>query len=72
MCGKNALFDLKGISGTNLKVFRKFYLTYPGIGQALPDLFKYFPISQTLPDKFQNIDIEQIQTSGKTKIPLKS
>jgi len=63
--------NLKGISETNLKVFRQFYLTYPGIGQALPDLFKSFPISQTLPDKFQIIDIKQIQTSGETKTHLK-
>jgi hypothetical protein len=45
--------NLKGISETNLKVFRQFYLTYPGIGQALPDLFKTFPISQALPDKLK-------------------
>jgi hypothetical protein len=50
--------NLKGISETNLKVFRQFYLTCPGIGQALPDIFKSFPIGQTLPDKLRQIILE--------------
>ena len=44
---------LKGFSHTNLKMFRLFYLTYPQIGQALPDLFGKDEKSQTLSDQFR-------------------
>jgi hypothetical protein len=29
--------DIKGISPTNLRLFRQFYLTYPEIGAVIPD-----------------------------------
>ncbi len=44
----------KGMSETNLKLFRQFYQTYPQIGQTLSDQFhsfKLLPISQTLSDQ---------------------
>jgi hypothetical protein len=42
---------VKGISETNLKTFRQFYLTYPAISQALSDLLKQVPIVQTAPEQ---------------------
>ena len=42
---------LKGSSLTNLKLYRKFYLTYPSIGQSLPDQFIPEEIAGTLKDK---------------------
>ncbi len=33
---------IKGISETNLKIFRQFYQAYPQIGQTLPDFFDVF------------------------------
>lgn len=42
---------VKGISETNLKTFRQFYLTYPAISQALPDLLKQVPIIQAAPEQ---------------------
>lgn len=55
-----------GVSFTNLNVYRKFYLTYTHIGQALPDLFKK-GIIQALPEQLENTIIrtlpEQLQNS---------
>jgi predicted nuclease of restriction endonuclease-like (RecB) superfamily len=71
---------VKGISETNLKIFRQFYLTYPSISQTLPDLFKQVTIiqavseqfsekpgqiRQTASDKLQVIDIDSIQRRSK-------
>jgi predicted nuclease of restriction endonuclease-like (RecB) superfamily len=42
----------KGMSFTNLNLFRQFYLAYPGIGQTLPDFVKQFPIIQTVSEQF--------------------
>jgi len=50
---------LKGFSHTNLKMFRLFYLTYPQIGQALPDLFGKDEKSQTLSDQFSKDEKSQ-------------
>lgn len=74
---------VKGISETNLKTFRQFYLTYPAISQALPDLLKQVPIiqaapeqssvtdkntiRQALPDELKELEIKAIQVSGQTK-----
>jgi hypothetical protein len=43
---------IKGISETNLRIFRQFYITYPAIRQALPDIFKQIPIIQAAPEQF--------------------
>jgi len=61
--------DLKGISETNLKVFRQFYQTYPHIGQALPDVFNVYPIRQALPDKLLSADIKHISLPVRAKEP---
>ena len=42
---------IKGISETNLRIFRQFYLTYPSISQTLPDLLRQLPIILTTPEK---------------------
>ncbi len=34
------LKHIKGMSATNLKLFRQFYITYPQIGQTVSDQFK--------------------------------
>lgn len=41
----------KGMSFTNLNLYRQFYLTYPAIGQALPDLLTQIPIIQAMPEQ---------------------
>ncbi|MCH5596814.1 PDDEXK nuclease domain-containing protein [Niabella ginsengisoli] len=42
---------IRGLSETNLKVFRKFYLDYSSIGQTVSDEFEQLiPIGQTLSD----------------------
>lgn len=49
------LNHIKGLSQTNLRLFRQFYCTYPQIHQAVPDEFKsQLQISQALPDELQN------------------
>lgn len=50
----------KGMSFTNLNIFRQFYLTYPQIGPSLPLFFKSFPIVQTLSEQFQSVSMNQI------------
>ena len=73
----------KGMSFTNLNIFRQFYLTYPQIGQTLSDFFKTFPIvqspSEQLPahikksiiqsssEQFQVVDIKALQLATKIK-----
>jgi len=44
------LAHIKGISPTNLRLFRSFYITYPQIGQTLTDQLRlpYLSIQQTL------------------------
>ncbi|MBC8185690.1 DUF1016 family protein [candidate division KSB1 bacterium] len=49
---------IKGMSETNLKVFRQFYEFYPQIRQSLNDQ-SYFPIRQTVSDEFK---LEKSQT----------
>jgi len=60
--------NIKGLSVTNLKIFRQFYGTYPAISQVLSDYFNTnligqsltdefkLPIGQSLTDEFKNID----------------
>lgn len=38
-------FGIKGMSSTNLKLCRQFYLAYPQIGQTLSDQFKQLPLA---------------------------
>lgn len=72
--GDNLLNDIvkavavKGLSATNLKVFRQFYRTYPEIGQTLSDVFNVVTtpnginlIGQTLPD--QSVDNAKDRTT---------
>lgn len=52
------LQGFKGLSKTNLKLFRKFYFTYPSIGQSVTDQFKLADISQSImPKVVDEIDI---------------
>ena len=50
--------NIKGLSVTNLKLNRLFYITYPQIGQTLPDQVKktFMDIRQTVSDEFESID----------------
>ena len=49
------LRDIKGMSQTNLRLFRQFYFTYPQIHQAVPDEFRLsLRIHQALPDELKN------------------
>jgi hypothetical protein len=50
----------KGMSFTNLNIFRQFFLTYPQIGPSLPLFFKSFPIIQTLSEQLQGVSMNQI------------
>ena len=55
--------EIKGMSFTNLNIFRQFYLTYPEISHLLPDIFSSLPIIQTLPEQLPDINkINIIQT----------
>lgn len=54
---------LKGMSFTNLNIYRKFYLVYPQIIQALPEHF------QLAEQKSINIDEEEISQSFTYLIP---
>jgi len=58
----------KGISFTSLNIFRQFYLTYPGIGQALPDLFKIFPIVQTVSEQLHKVRPDQINQTASEQL----
>jgi predicted nuclease of restriction endonuclease-like (RecB) superfamily len=50
---------IKGLSFTNLKLNRQFYLAYPQIGQTLSDIFKStLAIGQTVSDQLQLSDFE--------------
>jgi predicted nuclease of restriction endonuclease-like (RecB) superfamily len=51
---------VKGISETNLKIYRQFYLTYSLIGQALPDFFQSHLISQAVPDQLLDSSDDKI------------
>jgi predicted nuclease of restriction endonuclease-like (RecB) superfamily len=56
--------DIKGLSETNLKINRLFYISYPQIRQILPNELQnnIMEISQTPSDELQNITIEISQT----------
>jgi len=74
---------VKGISETNLKTFRQFYLTYPAISQALPDHLKQVPIiraaseqspfteddsiHQALTDELSVPDIKAVKATSQAK-----
>ncbi|MBI4649035.1 MAG: hypothetical protein HY738_21215 [Bacteroidia bacterium] len=63
----------KGMSFTNLNIFRQFYLIYHQIGQALSDFLKAFPIVQALPDFLKEYPIiqalpEQLIETNQTQI----
>lgn len=45
--------NIKGLSVTNLSIFRQFYVTYPAMSQVLSDFFNNNPIVQSLTDKFK-------------------
>jgi predicted nuclease of restriction endonuclease-like (RecB) superfamily len=45
--------NIKGLSVTNLKIFRQFYRLYPEIGQTLSDYFTNNQIGQPLSEQFQ-------------------
>jgi len=49
---------LKGMSITNLNLYRQFYLTYPQIGKALPDYFNNMQIIQTPSEQFKLTEIQ--------------
>jgi len=56
------LTHIKGMSATNLKIFRTFYFKYPQIGQTVSVEFKnsMLPISQTLSDQSLIVPIDKI------------
>lgn len=60
---------IKGLSETNLKFSRQFYLVYPQIGQVIADQltsigFKLPSIRQSLTDKLQNDDNQIVDSFG--------
>lgn len=58
---------IKGMSFTNLNMFRQFYETYPQIGQTLSDQ-SYFPILQTLSEESENRIIQTLSEESKKLI----
>jgi predicted nuclease of restriction endonuclease-like (RecB) superfamily len=59
--------SIKGLSETNLKVCRQFYLLYPQISQVIVDQLtsmglEFSLIRQTLSDEFQNVDNHGIES----------
>jgi len=56
---------IKGLSATNLRLFRMFYLTYPQIQQSLTDEFKILllPKSQTVTEQFSRVPVEKLLRS---------
>lgn len=55
-------FTIDGISETNLKLFRQFYLAYPQISQSVTDQLAKFQISQSLTDQLTKLRISQSVT----------
>ncbi|PKP21641.1 MAG: cytoplasmic protein [Bacteroidetes bacterium HGW-Bacteroidetes-21] len=63
---------LKGLSATNLKIFRQFYAIYPEIGQTASDfLVQNSLIGQTASDKLKTIDIKDINAITKVAGKIK-
>jgi len=56
---------IKGLSVTNLKIFRQFYKTYPTIGQAVADVLQTFVISQSMTDQFNLSVVQTLSTKFK-------
>ncbi len=50
----------KGMSFTNLNLYRQFYLTYPHIGYALPPFLSSLGIIQAMPEQLQEKTNDQI------------
>ncbi len=62
---------IKGISATNLKIFRAFYQNYPQIQQTLSVEFKtQNQISQTVSDEFKNTLLPIQQTLSVESISI--
>jgi len=59
------LKHIKGLSSTNLKLFRLFYTLYPQIHQSLTDEFKILllPISQSVTDQSSRVPVEKLLRS---------
>jgi predicted nuclease of restriction endonuclease-like (RecB) superfamily len=53
---------INGISETNLKLFRQFYLAYPQISQSVTDQLIKFQISQSVTDQLKQLRISQSVT----------
>ncbi len=52
---------IKGMSATNLKLFKMFYLSYPEISQTVTDLFKIeHQKSQTLSDQLLTVPLQKL------------
>ena len=58
---------LKGVSFTNLNVYRKFYVIYPHLGEVIPEYLNN-TIVRTLPEQFQSTVLQE-NTSAKYLIP---
>ncbi len=56
------LAHIKGMSQTNLKLYRQFYLNYKQIGQSLPDQIKIanLKISQTVTDQSLQVPVDKL------------
>ena len=65
--------SIKGLSTTNLKLFRQFYLAYPEISQTVSDLFENntYLICQTLSDELIKIpdNIPEVKLNDTTIAP---
>ena len=52
---------IKGMSATNLKLFKMFYLSYPEISQTVTDLFKIeHQKSQTVSDQLLTVPLQKL------------
>lgn len=60
---------VKGISETNLRIFRQFYLTYPAISHTLSDLLKQVPIIQAVPEQFAVSEADTIHRTLSDILP---
>ena len=58
---------IKGLSFTNLNIFRQFYLQYPQIIQTASEQFDFQQLKQTLPIKKDTISLMETMISEKKK-----
>jgi predicted nuclease of restriction endonuclease-like (RecB) superfamily len=56
------LSSIKGLSVSNLRLFRQFYITYPQIHQTVSDTFK-LPIHQTVSDELMSLPVKKLLNS---------